>query len=59
MVEGKRYKINLDGYDFSQLGQNFLQCVMVAFCDHYDYPEYKEGNIDDNQLNKMVFSTRQ
>lgn len=24
MVEGKRYKINLDGYDFSQLRQNFL-----------------------------------
>lgn len=31
----------------------------VYSCDHYVYPEYKVGNVNDTPLNKLVFSTRQ
>lgn len=31
----------------------------VYSCDHYVYPEYKIGNVNETDLNKLVFSTRQ
>jgi uncharacterized protein len=31
----------------------------VYSCDHYVYPEYRLGNVSDNQLDKMVFSRTQ
>ncbi|MCG9695565.1 anaerobic sulfatase maturase [Shewanella sp. Isolate11] len=31
----------------------------VYSCDHFVYPEYKIGNINDKQLNNMAFSIRQ
>ncbi|WP_409420279.1 anaerobic sulfatase maturase [Pseudaeromonas sp. ZJS20] len=56
------------------LGQPSQLCVTAEFCgkglaiehdgavyscDHYVYPEYRVGRIQDHPLNEMVFSTRQ